>query len=79
VTAVCGAAEVRFVPDAVARRRAADALTVFGQGCLALGVFALLQLPPLVATLVLLAGIAAVQIGERYAKCPTHRHTDELW
>ena len=68
IAAVCGVAEVRFVPDAVARRRAADALTVIGQGCTVLGIFALLQLSPLIAALVLLVGIATVQIGERYAK-----------
>jgi hypothetical protein len=67
VAEVCGVARVRFVPHSVARRRAADALAVFGRSCAALGFFSLLQLPPLVAIGVLIAGMAVVQLGERCA------------
>jgi hypothetical protein len=67
VAEICGVAVVRFVPCSVARRRAADAFAVIGQSCIATGLFALMLIPPLVAVLVLLIGIMAVQFGERYA------------
>jgi hypothetical protein len=65
----CGVATVRFVRCSVARQRAADACAVIGQSCIATGLFALLLVSPVVATLVLLAGLIAAHLAERFAGC----------